>query len=70
LPKHEITDDFLAVYNEWDAKRITAVEAMNRLGMKPNTFYRRVREIEPRIPAEAGSRVYKTRNPTNRRNKR
>lgn len=30
----------------WRAGEITAREAMRRLGLKPNTFYRRVREVE------------------------
>ena len=35
---------FAAVVNEWRAGKITAVEAMRRLEVKPNTFYRRVKE--------------------------
>ena len=38
--------DFGAVYADWMAKRITATKAMELLGMKPNTFYRRVREFQ------------------------
>lgn len=38
--------DFGAVYADWTAKRITATRAMELLGMKPNTFYRRVREYQ------------------------
>jgi DNA invertase Pin-like site-specific DNA recombinase len=45
-PKHEIGKDFIAVYDEWKAGEITAVEAMRRVDMKPNTFYRRANEIE------------------------
>ena len=33
-----------AVVREWRENKITAVEAMKRLEMKPNTFYRRVKE--------------------------
>ena len=33
-----------AVVREWRENKITAVEAMKRLDMKPNTFYRRVKE--------------------------
>ena len=33
-----------AVVREWREDKITAVEAMKRLEMKPNTFYRRVKE--------------------------
>lgn len=35
---------FEAVVKEWRADKITAVEAMKRLAIKPNTFYRRVKE--------------------------
>ena len=35
---------FEAVVKEWRADKITAVEAMKRLEVKPNTFYRRVKE--------------------------
>ena len=35
---------FEAVVREWREDKITAVEAMKRLDMKPNTFYRRVKE--------------------------
>lgn len=35
---------FKEVCKEWRAGGITAVEAMRRLGLKPNTFYRRVKE--------------------------
>ena len=37
-------ENFEAVVKEWRADKITAVEAMKRLGIKPNTFYRRVKE--------------------------
>lgn len=45
-PKREITNEFITVYGEWKNGAITAVEAMQKVGMKPNTFYRRVREYE------------------------
>lgn len=45
-PKQEISDEFRTVYNEWKAGAITATEGMKQLGMKPNTFYRRVKEYE------------------------
>ena len=35
---------FEAVVREWRANRVTATEAMKRLDLKPNTFYRRVKE--------------------------
>jgi DNA invertase Pin-like site-specific DNA recombinase len=34
-----------AVCAEWRSGNITAVEAQKRMGMKPNTFYRRVKEM-------------------------
>lgn len=37
--------DFEAVYSKWKSGSITAVKAMQMLGMKRNTFYRRVAEI-------------------------
>lgn len=45
-PKVSITDEFKQAYNEWRQGSITAVEAMKRVDMKPNTFYRRVKEYE------------------------
>lgn len=47
-PKREITNEFIAVYDEWKAGSITAVQAMQKVGMKPNTFYRRASEYEER----------------------
>lgn len=44
--KIEMTDTFPSVYEEWKQQKITAVEAMKRVGMKRNTFYRRVKEYE------------------------
>lgn len=43
-----VVDDseFKSVYSLWKAGNITAVEAMKRLNLKPNTFYRRVKEYE------------------------
>lgn len=35
---------FEAIVKEWRAGTITATEAMKRLDLKPNTFYRRVKE--------------------------
>lgn len=39
---------FEAVYRQWKAGELTAVKAMNILGLKANTFYRRVRAFEGR----------------------
>lgn len=48
-PKQEINDDFIKAYNEWKSGKITAVDAMRRVDMKPNTFYRRVNDYEKSI---------------------
>lgn len=45
-PKQEITKEFVNVYEVWKEGKITAVTAMKELGLKPNTFYRRVGEYE------------------------
>lgn len=43
--KMEINKDiFAAVVKRWREGEITAVEAMKHLNLKPNTFYRRVKE--------------------------
>lgn len=34
------------VYTRWKASEITARQAMNELDLKPNTFYRRIKEYE------------------------
>jgi len=44
--KIEINEKFEFVYADWKYKKITAVHAMKLLGMKNNTFYRRVKEYE------------------------
>lgn len=41
--------EFMTVYNSWKAAEINARQAMNILGVKPNTFYRRVKEYEATI---------------------
>ena len=38
--------EFNIVYELWKSGEITAVAAMKRLKLKPNTFYRRVKEFE------------------------
>ena len=37
---------FKAVCAQWRAGEITATAAMKKLGLKPNTFYRRVKEMQ------------------------
>lgn len=44
--KKIVSDKFEKIYKDWKAERITAVRAMELLGMKRNTFYRRVKEYE------------------------
>ena len=45
-PKTEITPHFIEIYNRWKNKELTAVKAMEILGLKRNTFYRLVKEYE------------------------
>lgn len=45
-PRLQVSKEFEAVFDEWKAGKITAVEAMRRIDMKPNTFYRRASEYE------------------------
>ena len=40
---------FKQIYAKWKASEITARQAMKELGLKPNTFYRRVKEYEQSI---------------------
>lgn len=43
----EVDDNaFQQVCKAWRAGEITATEAMRRVGLKPNTFYRRVKEFD------------------------
>ena len=44
--KKIVNDKFEKVYTEWKSGNISAVRAMELLGMKRNTFYRRVAEYE------------------------
>lgn len=44
--KIETNDNFEEVYSTWKNGDITAVKAMEVLGLKKNTFYRRVKEYE------------------------
>lgn len=43
-----LPDNFEAVVSRWRMSEMTAAEAMRRLNMKPNTFYRRVAHAVPR----------------------
>lgn len=43
-PKAERPENWNEVYYQWKEKKITAVAAMQELGLKPNTFYKFVNE--------------------------
>ena len=45
-PKAEYPTNFKEVYEEWKAKTITAVTAMETLNLKKNTFYKLVKQYE------------------------
>lgn len=45
-PPAQYPDNFSEEYNRWKAGKITAKECMEILGLKPNTFYRRVKAHE------------------------
>ena len=38
--------EFKRIVSKWKREEITAREAMKKLGLKSNTFYRRVKELE------------------------
>jgi hypothetical protein len=42
----EVTKEFENIYQEWKYGNMMAVEAMKKLKMKFNSFYRRVKEFE------------------------
>ena len=45
----DAVDNFEEVYSKWKSGEITARKAMNELGIKSNTFYRRVKQHEASI---------------------
>ncbi|MFK9119562.1 recombinase family protein [Peribacillus frigoritolerans] len=45
-PKVQVTKEFIEVYNRWKAGEVTAVKAMEELGVKKTTFYKLVKEYE------------------------
>lgn len=45
-PKIQATEDFNEIYSRWKAGEMTAVKAMEKLGVKKTTFYKLVREYE------------------------
>lgn len=45
-PKADYPNNFKEIYTKWKAKEITAVKAMEQLGLKKNTFYKLVKEYK------------------------
>jgi DNA invertase Pin-like site-specific DNA recombinase len=45
-PKAEYPKEWEAVYQEWQEKKITGVQAFTKLGMKKATFYKLVKQYE------------------------
>lgn len=45
-PKAEKPEQWDTVYQQWKAKEITAVKAMEMLGLKKSTFYKLLKEVE------------------------
>jgi DNA invertase Pin-like site-specific DNA recombinase len=48
LPKVTVTEEFKYAYKRWKSGEITAVSAMQEIGVKKTTFYKLVREYEER----------------------
>ena len=44
-PKATITKEFIQVYDRWKAGEMTAVKAMQEIGVKKTTFYKLVRSM-------------------------
>jgi DNA invertase Pin-like site-specific DNA recombinase len=47
-PVIEVSKDFTTAYKQWKAEEITAVKAMELSGLSKATFYRKVKEYEPK----------------------
>lgn len=45
-PKAEYPKEWQEVYEKWKAKEITAIKAMEQLGLKKNTYYKLVKQYE------------------------
>ena len=45
-PKVTVTEEFKEAYDRWKSKEITAVKAMQEIGVKKTTFYKLVRQYE------------------------
>ena len=48
-----------AVYSQWKSHEITAKQAMTKLNLKPNTFYRRIKEYETQISNSESTPIVK-----------
>jgi DNA invertase Pin-like site-specific DNA recombinase len=54
--KIEINSKFQKIYTTWKDGEITATNAMELLGLKRNTFYRRVKEYEANLRSQLKQR--------------
>ncbi|MCM3598094.1 recombinase family protein [Metabacillus idriensis] len=45
-PKIQATEDFYEIYTRWKAGEMTAVKAMDAIGVKKTTFYKLIKEYE------------------------
>ena len=48
-PKVTVTEEFKEAYACWKSGEITAVKAMEEIGVKKTTFYKLVREYEEKL---------------------
>lgn len=48
-PAIQFPDNFKKYYDKWKQKEVTAISAMNALGLKPNSFYKLVHQYESEI---------------------
>lgn len=51
-PKLVITEEFKRLYFSWKNGEQTATDTINKLGLSPNTFYRRVKEFDQEMAGE------------------
>ena len=49
-PKATVTEEFKDAYNRWKSGDITAVSAMQEIGVKKTTFYKLVKDYEGELP--------------------
>ena len=45
-PKINQPEEFIQIYEQWKRNEITAVKAMQEMGLSSSTFYRMVRKYE------------------------